>query len=471
VQPSSFQPYLERLSREVPGSAARILVVEATSHHLAALLKRDVPSRVIWGTEIPSASSGRTLPYFDEILSVDAAVDEIPLPPGSIDCLLLGIALTRFADPTRVLRRLRGLLSQDGVLIYFVPDFSGHSVLAAQQRCVPSPQPGIPTDQSPVYALACQSVTRVLLDAGYAPALQSTITVADTQATPGLAAAMFDAIGTSVRDLHSFSGRNVYVFRGIPLLESADAGEPETPLTFVACVSNDAILQENLLSSPCLSSDSPHEVLLMRNCASAAEGYNRGIEVARNDIVVFVHQDVYLPSGWTARFLNQVQLADEQIGNVAVLGLYGVCAAPMRGRLSVGHVVDRNSLLRGSQQLPAVVDSLDELLLALRRPTQLRFDGRLGFHFYGADICQSAKQSGQKAVAIDAPCFHNSLNTGVSWEFYRSGKQFAKKWRQMLPIHTTCARVDCKWMLPLPRCWGWYVKFRQSLQKVWPRTS
>ena len=49
-------------------------------------------------------------------------------------------------------------------------------------------------------------------------------------------------------------------------------------LTFVACVSDQSVLESNLLASPCLAGGSPHEVVLLKNSSSAADGLNRGIE-------------------------------------------------------------------------------------------------------------------------------------------------------------------------------------------------
>jgi hypothetical protein len=51
-------------------------------------------------------------------------------------------------------------------------------------------------------------------------------------------------------------------------------------LSFVACVSSQETLHADLLASPCLDADSPHEVILVKNCPSAADGLNlEGSEV------------------------------------------------------------------------------------------------------------------------------------------------------------------------------------------------
>ena len=184
-----------------------------------------------------------------------------------------------------------------------------------------------------------------------------------------------------------------------------------------------------------------HEVLLMRGCPSAAEGLNRGLQAARNEVVVCLHQDVFLPRGWDRRFLQQWQAVQRTLGPVGVAGVYGVrCRGGTLRR--GGHVVDRERLLREPLPLPHPADTLDELLLAVPRATGLRFDPALGFHFYGADLCLQARQRGLAAVIVDALCFHNSRSVGVPPEFWASGERFASKWADQLPLGTSCAWID-----------------------------
>jgi hypothetical protein len=208
-------------------------------------------------------------------------------------------------------------------------------------------------------------------------------------------------------------------------------------LTFVVCVSDDARLKANLLSSPCLRSGSAHEVLVFRGCRSAAEGLNEGLRRAGNRIVVCVHQDVYLPRGWPGRFLEQYRRAEAALGPIGVAGVYGISRGE-NGSRRAGHVVDRDRLLEEAASLPARVDTLDELLLALPWGTSLSFDPRLGFHLYGADICLAARQRGLAAVALDAVCFHNSLGVGLSADFVKSAAVFRDKWAGQLPVVTPC---------------------------------
>lgn len=238
-------------------------------------------------------------------------------------------------------------------------------------------------------------------------------------------------------------------------------------ITFVVAVNDEKQFADNLLCSPCLAQGTCHEVLPMRGYSSAADALNEGIRLARHEVVVCVHQDVYLPKEWEARFLRQMALAREQ-GPLGVVGVYGILAAKNK-KIRIGRVMDRGQLLEGAVDLPAPVDTLDELLLAVPKDTPLRFDPRLGFHFYGADLCLQARKAGRSVLAIDALCFHNSSREGLDDDFYRSGKTFAHKWADELPILTTCARVDHRWIKSPPRGrrWPWKLsRIRRTLAKL-----
>jgi len=230
-------------------------------------------------------------------------------------------------------------------------------------------------------------------------------------------------------------------------------------LSFVACVAGGAFLRENLLTSPCLGPSSPHEVILVKNCPSAADGLNLGLDRAKRQWIVCVHQDVYLPEGWDRRLARQIREGERQFGPIGVAGVYGArqkggqaprCAAepvPDLPRLAaerIGWVVDRGRLLRDGPELPARVATLDELLLVLPGNTPLRFDAALGFHLYGADICLQAAEPGLAVVALGALCHHNSRSVGLPEAFFASAEVFARKWRHRLPVATPCVVFDCE---------------------------
>jgi hypothetical protein len=69
-------------------------------------------------------------------------------------------------------------------------------------------------------------------------------------------------------------------------------------LSFLVCLSEDSVLDANLMASPCLRSGTPHEVVAIRNAPSAADGLNLGLRRAKHDWITCEHQGVFLPRGW-----------------------------------------------------------------------------------------------------------------------------------------------------------------------------
>ena len=202
-------------------------------------------------------------------------------------------------------------------------------------------------------------------------------------------------------------------------------------------------LRANLLASPCLSA---HEVIAIRNAPSAAAGLNMGIARAKHELVVCVHQDVFLPSGWDRLMRNQYRMAERQFGPIGVAGVYGVGPVadgpdgPAARR--IGWVEDRGRILSEGPGLPAPVATLDELLLVVRKDLPLHFDPELGSHLYGADLCLQAHERGLAVVALGAPCRHNSRSVGLPEAFFASAGVFARKWAHRLPVATPCVVFD-----------------------------
>jgi hypothetical protein len=219
--------------------------------------------------------------------------------------------------------------------------------------------------------------------------------------------------------------------------------------TLVVCGSDGAALKANLLASPCLGPSSSHEVIVVRNGPSAADGLNLGLERARTDGVILVHQDVLLPADWESQLRGQLHEAERQFRPIGVAGVYGVGEVRTQGTPAeqlcaerIGWVVDRGRVLRHGTELPARVATLDELMLILPRNTPLRFDPALGFHLYGADLCIQARERGLAVVALGALCHHNSLSLGLPQSFFASAEVFAHKWAHRLPVATPCVVFD-----------------------------
>ncbi len=209
----------------------------------------------------------------------------------------------------------------------------------------------------------------------------------------------------------------------------------------IAAVNDEEVLQQCLLSSPDFQIQDFGEVLLQRGFDNVADAYNPAISQAKGEVLVFMHQDVYLPAGWFQRVaaaINQLAVTDPNWG---VLGVYGVTVAgEPRGHLycnanqcALGHAI----------QEPVEVETLDEVVLIIRRNSGLQFDSGLkGFHLYGTDICLMARQQGRKIYVVPGFCIHNANGYGMfPRSFWRGYLYMRRKWKSRLPVKTPCIEI------------------------------
>ena len=218
--------------------------------------------------------------------------------------------------------------------------------------------------------------------------------------------------------------------------------------TLISATNNNAILNSCLLSSPDIQYAS--NLLLQRGFNSTAEAYNAAIAEAKTDLLVFVHQDVYLPEGWIMKVQEAIKIMAETDPNWGVLGVWGT----KNSTEHVGFIYDGawRRVLGAEFQGGREVDSLDEVVLIMRKPSGLRFDPQIpGFHMYGADICQEAKRQGKKCYALAAFCIHNTNQYKMlPWQFWKAYLKMRRKWNAYLPLRTTCIEIT-HWCWPMLR--------------------
>ena len=214
----------------------------------------------------------------------------------------------------------------------------------------------------------------------------------------------------------------------------------ETPITFAVAVSSRDICEHNLMASPCLSQPNEHQLVFQENFSSAAKAYNHAIERAANDLIVFAHQDVFLPEGWLSHLRAALDRLADADPNWGVLGCWGT----KHTGEGLGHLYTSGWGMLGEPfEDPQPVQTLDEFVLILRKSSGLRFDETLPhFHLYGTDICMRAASRGLRSYAISAFCVHNTAQIReLPEEFYQCYRHVKRVWRRYLPIQTPCIRI------------------------------
>ncbi len=232
------------------------------------------------------------------------------------------------------------------------------------------------------------------------------------------------------------------------------------PITFISVVNDFEEAKHNLLDSPVRSS-TRHEWIIVDNVDNKAGQnmsriYHDAARQAKNDLVYFLHQDVWLPEVWEDEMyisLAKVEKIDPQWG---VIGAAGVVSFDIAGPPMRGHWADAwgKSFIKRIGPPPCEVQSLDELWLGYRKSRGLEFDPDMpGWHCYGIDLCLNARSHGFRNYAVDALAWHKYRNNkgerilrskdsvkivARSTPAFALSKTYVhNKWKHFLPFRST----------------------------------
>jgi hypothetical protein len=213
-------------------------------------------------------------------------------------------------------------------------------------------------------------------------------------------------------------------------------------VTIAVAVNNRAILEQNLLRSLELAGAHPHQILLREGYPSASIAHNSALDAAANDIVVFLHQDVYFPYLWFSNLAKSIRSLDERELRWGVLGCFG-CRRSSQGGIGSVYTTGRGAHGNRIEQ-PELVDTLDEIVLVIRRSSGLRFDPSLPhFHLYGTDICLEAQSKGLNTYVVPGFCVHNTNQLlRLPPQFHDCYRYVKRKWASRLPISTSCLTIS-----------------------------
>ena len=211
-------------------------------------------------------------------------------------------------------------------------------------------------------------------------------------------------------------------------------------LTFVIAVNSREVFKSNFLASPLLLGPHPHELVVQEKFRSATDAYNDAINKSANDLIVFAHQDIIFPGYWLSQLERALEYLNVNDPHWGVLGCYG---KSYEGS-DCGHVYSSGRGIIGAPFThPVPVQTLDEIVLVMRKSSGLRFDDQLPhFHLYGTDICLAAMKRGMKSYAIPAFCIHNTQQHLIfPPEFYECCRHIKRRWKEYLPIRTACTTI------------------------------
>jgi hypothetical protein len=204
-------------------------------------------------------------------------------------------------------------------------------------------------------------------------------------------------------------------------------------ISLAAAVNNPHVLANCLERSPDVAAGRL-TLRTYRNFSSASLAYNAGLDESSAEVVVFAHQDVYLPAGFLAGLERQLAALEQLDPAWAVGGVIGIDPnGSVRGQTWSSGI---GKLVGAPVESPTEIVTLDEVLLVVRKASGVRFDPQMpGFHLYAADAVQTARDRALKAYAMPLPIVHHSRRVvQLDAGYHAAYRHMQRKWRGQLPL-------------------------------------
>lgn len=183
--------------------------------------------------------------------------------------------------------------------------------------------------------------------------------------------------------------------------------------------------------------------ITLDNTRGLPEIYNRTIAASEADVLVFVHDDVWLEDFYFVdRLLDGLKAFDVigVAGNTRrVPGQDAWARSVETGRLDLPYL--RGAIAHGDAPLGKVgfygpiigeVELLDGVFLAARRSALLqsavRFDHRFAFHFYDLDFCRTARAKGLRLGTWPIAMTHRSTGNPDTPAWRDARDAYFAKW-------------------------------------------
>jgi len=245
----------------------------------------------------------------------------------------------------------------------------------------------------------------------------------------------------------------------------------------VICVYNNKVTLERYLLKGLEHQTAKYEVILLDNTdgrfSSAAEALNFGGDKGTSDYLMFIHQDVLLPSpDWLAK-------AESYLDSVSKLGIAGVA-----GMVEGGHSNEergRNIITHGDPPeawkwghpitKPEPVQTLDELMVIIPKSAfeKKPFDEATcsGWDLYAVDYCLNVKQAGFGVYVIPLSVHHGSRGRATESYFITLNKVLKKHKAHYRRINTTLGSWSTMYPLAVQRrVKPVHKKFQRAVRKA-----
>ena len=199
----------------------------------------------------------------------------------------------------------------------------------------------------------------------------------------------------------------------------------------------------------------PHEIIRIADARSLTEGYNRGMDRSRGELLIFSHDDVRpVNPDFALRVISHLEHCDllGVAGTSFLSGAAWVMAgwpflAGQVGMDQTGGGISVTAYAPANGMRTSGIQALDGLFLAVRRDvaTRHRFDADTfdGWHMYDLDFSFRVAEAGHAvAVANDLLVVHNSKGEYRSEAWRRYEQRFLAKFENRLAARGNTTAVE-----------------------------
>ena len=215
------------------------------------------------------------------------------------------------------------------------------------------------------------------------------------------------------------------------------------PTISIICVFNDPQVRSECLDASVARLGTSVQYVPVDNVdhqfASAGAALNHGASMATGEVLVFVHQDVYLHA--MGPLLAQARRLGP--GGWGMIGAAGITS----GGVLVGSMRDRMVLTGVDADEPVEVDSVDEVLFMVRRDLvaeqPLVEVPALAWHGYAVEYGLRLRALGLRTGAANCAVTHNSLTINLD-RLDVAHLHLAEVYPTHTPVRTTCGIVGAQ---------------------------
>lgn len=411
----AFVGFNPHLVGQVPLSAKKIVDIGCGDGSLGAQIKTNRPEAVVYGVELNPRSASEASLRLDRVFCANVESDSFHMDQEKFDCILFGDVIEHLYYHVKTIKKVRSWLEPDGCVVCCIPNVQHYSLLTSLLRGDFQYHIMGLLAASHIRFFTHASSIKMLLDGGYIPELSLTLFLYDNDNNRvGPTPEFFDLIKRAIALLGSdpvlglfYTSVFQYVFKGTINPSFSLSQAPTFPISFIVISTNKAILDDNLTSSPIFQREHPHQIIVLEKKQTMGHAIAEGIAQAEHDFIVFVQQDVYLPSQWDSLFCQQVLQASALIHNAGVFGVYG--ANNHDGQTTFcGALMDRLWYKKSGGPLPAPVETVDPVLVGFRKQEFSTVVQSVQYWTCISEMVSAYQTAGKSAVVVDALCFHNA---------------------------------------------------------------